>query len=305
MSRSERDGLLVWITVFMLALVAVLAVGLAASLSGQLDRRGGAVDEWARSLLPLAVAILIAGLALWASRLMVDSARQDTQRELELAQLRAELALAQREREQRHDVLNHLTVISALIQMGSPQQALAYLQRVLVNQEAGAAASGDDEQDPGILLGLLGPKLVEAGRAGVSLTVCVEGNAERLCIPDVVAARILGNLINNAIDAAALAPEQGEVRVNMALTRHGWALRVWNNGPIIPADQLKRIFTPGETSKGGEHQGLGLHIVQQLVREYGGRIGVQSHEPTGTEFVVTFDRVRSETAAARGVKLLG
>src|SRR5690606_32211696 len=36
-SRSERDGLLVWITVFMLALVAVLAVGLAASLSGQLD----------------------------------------------------------------------------------------------------------------------------------------------------------------------------------------------------------------------------------------------------------------------------
>ncbi|NMA70515.1 MAG: hypothetical protein GX961_01170, partial [Firmicutes bacterium] len=64
MSRSERDGLLVWITVFMLALVAVLAVGLAASLSGQLDRRGGAVDEWARSLLPLAVAILIAGLAL-------------------------------------------------------------------------------------------------------------------------------------------------------------------------------------------------------------------------------------------------
>jgi len=91
----------------------------------------------------------------------------------------------------------------------------------------------------------------------------------------------------------------------MALTRHGWALRVWNNGPIIPADQLKRIFTPGETSKGGEHQGLGLHIVQQLVREYGGRIGVQSHEPTGTEFVVTFDRVRSETAAARGVKLLG
>lgn len=306
MTGLDRDGLSVWITVLILALIAVLASGLAASLPTQLDQDAPAMGGFTRALLPLAVAIVIAALALWASRLLVDSARREAQRELELARMRAELALAQRAREQRHDMLNHLTVISALMQIGSPQQALAYLQRVLVDQEeAGEAAGGDDETDPGILLGLLGPKLVDAGRAGVTLFVCVEGHAEHLCIPDVVAARILGNLINNAIDAAELAPEAGEVRVEMTLAEDRWALRVWNNGPVIPPDQLKRIFTAGETSKGGTHQGLGLHIVQQLVREYEGHLTVESNDASGTQFVVTFDRPSSEAVPVRGGKFVG
>lgn len=306
MSGVSRDGLSIWITVFILGLVAVLASGLAALLPTQLDQEGNAMGDLAWSLLPLAVALVIAALALWASRLLVDSARREAQRELEFAQLRAELALAQRAREQRHDLLNHLTVVSALIQIGSPQQALAYLQRVLADQEeAGEAAARDDETDPGILLGLLGPKLVEAGRAGATLSVCVQGHAEHLCIPDVVAARILGNLIDNAIDAAATLPDGGEVRVHMSLAEDRWALRVWNNGPVIPSDHLKRIFIAGETSKGGQHQGLGLHIVQQLVREYEGHLTVESSDTSGTEFTVTFDRPWSKAVPARGTKLLG
>ena len=291
MSGLDRDGLSVWITVLILALVAVLATGLAALLPTQLHHEEPARGELAWHLLPLAAALLIAALALWASRLLVESARREGQRELEFARLRAELALAQRAREQRHDLLNHLTVISALIQIGSPQQALAYLQRVVADQEeAGKAPSSDDETDPGILLGLLGPKLVQAGRAGATLTVCVQGHAEHLCIPDVVAARILGNLLDNAIDAAATVPDGGEVRVHMSLAEDCWAVRVWNNGPVIPPDRLKRIFVAGETSKGGQHQGLGLHIVQQLAREYGGHLTVQSSETFGTEFAVTFGR---------------
>lgn len=302
MNRSPASISSLWIIVAILALVSILASGLAVLVPSLLDRERGALDGLLRAVFPLAVALVIALLALWASRLLVDAAQRDAARELELARARVDLALGQKARELQHDLSNHLTVVSALIQTGASDQALAYLHRIVYDRrEESVAAAGASEAEPGVLLGLMGQKIAKASRLGVAFDLRVENRSEQLCVPDVVAARILGNLTDNAIDAAreAVAGE-ARVTVEMVLSSTRCSFRVWNNGLPIPPEMLKRIFAAGETTKGGDHQGLGLHIVHQLVREYGGSLNVQSNEASGTEFEVSFEHQRSETRTPEG-----
>ena len=47
---------------------------------------------------------------------------------------------------------------------------------------------------------------------------------------------------------------------------------------------LERLADPKETSKGGDHAGLGLHIVHRLVAELGGNIDVRTATGQGTSF---------------------
>jgi len=73
-------------------------------------------------------------------------------------------------------------------------------------------------------------------------------------------------------------------------------ISVKDNGPGIPADILDNLYSPGNSSKGGEHTGSGLAIVSGLVDELGGQISCQtynssssannSQQQTGTEFSV-------------------
>jgi signal transduction histidine kinase len=64
-------------------------------------------------------------------------------------------------------------------------------------------------------------------------------------------------------------------------------VRVVDDGPGIPPEVRDRIFDPFFTTKAiGEGTGLGLDIVQRLVRRHGGEIEVQS-QPGRTEFRVT------------------
>jgi len=91
------------------------------------------------------------------------------------------------------------------------------------------------------------------------------------------------NLIDNALDAS---PNGGTVTVG-AKREHGFlAVRVSDNGPGIPADVRPKIFDPFFTTKApGQGTGLGLDIVQRVVRAHRGELDVSS-APGGTEFRV-------------------
>jgi sensor histidine kinase regulating citrate/malate metabolism len=47
---------------------------------------------------------------------------------------------------------------------------------------------------------------------------------------------------------------------------------------------LERLADPKESSKGGDHAGLGLHIVHRLVGELGGNLDVRTAAGQGTSF---------------------
>jgi len=91
--------------------------------------------------------------------------------------------------------------------------------------------------------------------------------------------RIIGNLVDNAY-----AYGQPPVCVATARTPEGWSLTVEDHGPGIPADDMERATLPFvrlDPARGGNaHSGLGLAIVDRLVRQAGGRLSL-ANGPTG------------------------
>ena len=91
------------------------------------------------------------------------------------------------------------------------------------------------------------------------------------------------NLIDNAIDAA---PEAGHVTVTAGRERNSVVVRVIDDGGGIADADRDRIFEPFYTTKPvGEGSGLGLDVVQSIVRAHRGSVEVTSR-PGRTEFRV-------------------
>ncbi|NIR53171.1 HAMP domain-containing histidine kinase, partial [candidate division KSB1 bacterium] len=64
-------------------------------------------------------------------------------------------------------------------------------------------------------------------------------------------------------------------------------IRISDDGPGIPPENLDRIFDPGFTTKGvGVGTGMGLAIAYQIVKEHNGHIHVQSQPGKGTTFTI-------------------
>ncbi len=95
--------------------------------------------------------------------------------------------------------------------------------------------------------------------------------------------QVLINLVMNAIHALR---GQGRILLATGLNSDGMVeLRVEDNGPGIPMAIQGQVFTPFFTTKPeGEGTGLGLYICQNIVREHGGQIRLESHPGQGTLF---------------------
>jgi signal transduction histidine kinase len=94
------------------------------------------------------------------------------------------------------------------------------------------------------------------------------------------------NLIKNSLDAM---PQGGKLQ--FATAKHNGHVEVTcrDTGAGIREDIKSRIFDPLFTTKEhGKGSGLGLAVVQQIVREHGGRIEVQSNAGEGAEFRLSF-----------------
>lgn len=97
--------------------------------------------------------------------------------------------------------------------------------------------------------------------------------------------QILNNLVRNAIEAAggetvSIGSESGVFREG----REGVEVFVSDTGPGLPRAVLERLADPKDSTKGGDHAGLGLHIVHRLVHELGGNIDVRTASGQGTTF---------------------
>jgi len=93
------------------------------------------------------------------------------------------------------------------------------------------------------------------------------------------------NLLLNARDA--LADGGDEIRVEASLHGSEIHVTVADNGGGIAPNNLTRIFEPFYTTKQpGQGTGLGLAVVQRVVKQHGGRIQVESSAGRGTAFTV-------------------
>ena len=119
----------------------------------------------------------------------------------------------------------------------------------------------------------------------------VSGNPIRL-------SQVIVNLLNNAIDAVAAASD-GRVIVSAAVAGEGYRICIADNGPGVAAELRDSIFDPFFTTKpAGGGLGIGLSVVADIVRQYGGVITVDASEGGGALFCVILKRFTANTPAA-------
>jgi two-component system heavy metal sensor histidine kinase CusS len=104
--------------------------------------------------------------------------------------------------------------------------------------------------------------------------------------------RLLRNLLDNAIRHT---PRGGAVRVRSVELADAVLVRVADDGPGVPAEERERIFEPFyrvATDAADEGSGLGLSIVREIARAYGGEVMLAPDAPdaTGACFVVRLPR---------------
>ena len=95
--------------------------------------------------------------------------------------------------------------------------------------------------------------------------------------------RALLNLIGNAVQAS---PEGGVVMVRINMEGREVAITIADEGPGIPLEIRKEIFSPFFTTK-KEGTGLGLPIALKIFKAHDGSITVTDNEEKGTTFKVT------------------
>lgn len=113
------------------------------------------------------------------------------------------------------------------------------------------------------------------------------------CYPAKIS-QVLMNILSNAIDAVSEKAAAG-VHCEIAITtsdcmigeKQFILIRISDTGTGIPDDAIKKIFDPFFTTKPvGRGMGLGLSISNNIIREHGGKIEVQSTLPAGASFTV-------------------
>jgi two-component system, sporulation sensor kinase E len=92
--------------------------------------------------------------------------------------------------------------------------------------------------------------------------------------------QVLVNLIKNALQAMT---KGGTLTLQTGEGADGVWVSVGDTGGGIPQEQINRIFEPFYTTK-KKGSGLGLMIVQRIVRAHGGRIELESQVGRGTTF---------------------
>ncbi|MFM1850916.1 MAG: hypothetical protein RIS54_600 [Verrucomicrobiota bacterium] len=98
--------------------------------------------------------------------------------------------------------------------------------------------------------------------------------------------QIFFNILKNAVEAMQ---PGGRLRIKARTDDDMVYLAFGDSGAGIKQEDLTRLFQPYHTTKPGGH-GLGLMVVQRIMREHGGQIGIESKEGVGTVVTLQFPR---------------
>lgn len=132
---------------------------------------------------------------------------------------------------------------------------------------------------------------MQARLESIGIRTHIEGIQEFILYGDsVLFDQILYNLISNSMDE--LREKTGEKKISVTCQEHDRLLTIHfrDNGRGIPEENVNKIFNPfystkdKEKSDGGE--GLGLYIVWNILKMYGGKIKVNSAYQDGAEFLI-------------------
>ena len=185
-------------------------------------------------------------------------------------------------RAQTHEHGNRMHTAVALLELGRTDEAIEILTETSrQSQELVDQVTARRDGDPTVGALLLG-KASQARERGIDWIVTIDPAAPRSTLAPVDAVSVVGNLIDNALDAAAGGGEPRWVRVELAPAPGGaLSIIVSDSGTGIPPGIADRIWEHGFSTKpaGSDGRGVGLALVRSIVDGAGGSIEV-SDSPT-------------------------
>ncbi|MEU6463646.1 sensor histidine kinase [Streptomyces sp. NPDC046976] len=282
---------------------SVAGLGLPAPLTGALLSSRPRVDE----VHPTASRVLVVNTSPVSGgerRGTVVTLRDVTELQSLMGELDTERGFSQALRAQAHEAANRLHTVVSLIELGRAEEAVEFataeleLAQALTDQVV--AAVGEP-----VLAALLLGKTAQANERGVELVVSPDSRLDDGLLAGGPPARdlvtILGNLIDNAVDAA-----QGSARARVTVTAYapaaGLVLRVADSGPGVEPGHADLVFQRGFTTKpaGPGGRGLGLALVRQAVTRHEGTLTVMDAAPEGGAVFEVRLPLRPAPVAAEG-----
>jgi sensor histidine kinase regulating citrate/malate metabolism len=199
--------------------------------------------------------------------------RDHTQLQALLGELDAVRSLAESLQAQNHEASNRLHTVVSLIEIGRPERAREFAVSELQLAQAMTDRVVGTVGDP-VLASLLLAKLAQAQQRGVLLTLELGSEALNTRLPAQDVVTVVGNLLDNAIEAARGGPAPRRVELKASTTAEAIDLAVTNTGAELGATELARMFDRGWTTKAEPGHGLGLVLVRSTVERWQGTLMV-------------------------------
>ncbi len=179
-------------------------------------------------------------------------------------------------RAQAHEFANRLHTIAGLVQLGRGEDAMKLIAQTSGLHQELTESLLDRVGDP-VLGALLLAKAAVASERGIELRVSDDTmmTSSTLDAEDLIS--VLGNLIDNALDAAASGRPERWVSVSVTEQGDELVMKVHDSGSGIPDGMEGQVFQEGFSTKSGAGQrrrGFGLALVRQAARRNGGDVSV-------------------------------
>lgn len=179
----------------------------------------------------------------------------------------------------KHDFHNHLQTLKGYIEAGESERALKYIEELdygVMNTDP-LLKTGNVSVDV-----ILSAKIAKAKSKGINVTV--KANLpDNLNITDVELSIVIGNLLDNAIEACTASTDKEPfIRVYLVMKSNMLYFSMLNSS----GDKLKKDGSLFNSKKGGFH-GFGLRRAESIIEKHGGWIKYNSEDGAfSSEFLV-------------------
>ncbi|MEY2848039.1 MAG: hypothetical protein RI885_704 [Actinomycetota bacterium] len=183
-------------------------------------------------------------------------------------------------RSQAHEYSNTLHTVLSLLELGRHDEIRKLLATSSRTSQSLADAVLDASMDP-VLGAVLVGKAAQASERGIAFGVQTDA-ASRLPLSAAETVSLAGNLLDNALEAAAAGPPPRSVSVRVAREGDTVSFVVRDSGPGVSETLRHHLFDLGATSKpaDGTAHGVGLALVRRIAESHGGGVALTCEHPT-------------------------